>query len=61
MEEDLNGVASWVLKNHVKLSVKRTQLLLLGRRSMKHELEGVEFSDVMIIYLAIYLGLQESH
>ena len=41
LEKDLNSVCQWVDENKLKLNVKKTQLLLLGRKGRAQELEDV--------------------
>ncbi len=44
LEKELNSIDRWVDRNHLKLNVKKTQLLLLGRKSRMHQLDSVKVS-----------------
>ena len=41
LEKDVKSVAEWVEKNGLKLNMKKTQLLLLGRKGRAHELQDI--------------------
>ncbi len=41
LEKELNSIDRWVDRNRLKLNVKKTQLLLLGRKSRMHQLDSV--------------------
>ena len=41
MEKNLDAIVDWVSRNHLKLKVKKMQMLLLGRKSRSKELESV--------------------
>ena len=42
LETDLANVSSWIVQNGLKLNVKKTQMLLMGRKSKAQDLDGVE-------------------
>ena len=42
LRKDLEGVTKWVKENRLPLNVRKTQMMLLGRRRRATELEDVE-------------------
>ena len=42
LTSDVEGVSRWVKKNKLRLNVKKTQMLLLGRKRRVQELERME-------------------
>ena len=41
MEKNLDAIVDWASKNHLKVNMKKMQMLLLGRKSRSKELESV--------------------
>ena len=69
LNRDMESITKRMDKNRLKLNVKKTQLLLLGRRFRAHELESVKvimngeqiIRSRMVRYLGVWIddGLTE--
>ena len=59
LNRDMEGITKWMDKNRLKLNVKKTQLLLLGRRSRAHESVKVIMNGEQLIRSGMvrYLGV----